>query len=226
MNDITLPALIKILPTNLKSSATQELVDTLNNISTDPEATDIIRENFISYAKILQEGKYKVEDYLNAVKFVSYRLMEHTKQEAYIKTFPNRYARLVAAGTDPKTISSYVAAYSKNKLVNALMEQTLIPFWLINQGLRQEALNTQVELMRNANSEKVRCDAANSVLAHLEKPKEAGPLINIDMRESKGLQDLRSALSELATAQLTAIKTGTSVVDIASHKLSQEVVDI
>lgn len=216
---VTPELLAKVLPTSLKSAATQDLADMLNAVSTDPDAADFIRENFISYTKVLQDGKYKTEDYLNAVKYVSFKLMKASNEEAYIKTFPQRYQNMVASGKSKKDISAYVHAYSRNKLVIQLLQQSVVPFWLINQDYRQEALMTQVELMRSAASEKVRSDAANSVLTHLEQPKEVGPAINFDMRESAGLQELKQALVSLAQGQIQAIQAGATVTDIAGQSI-------
>ncbi|WP_211259246.1 hypothetical protein, partial [Dyella japonica] len=50
---------------------------------------------------------------------------------------------------------------------------------IVNQDLFQEALNHQAWLMKNATSEKVQCGAANSILTHLQKPKDAVTNINL-----------------------------------------------
>lgn len=220
---ITKELVARALPSNLKSAATDQLADMINQISTDPIIAEQIRNNFLSYTSVLKDGKYKVEDYLNAVAYCSYKLMGDSNQDAYFKTFPQRYANLVAAGRTPKEISAYVAAYAKGQLVNKVMEQTLVPSWVLNQGMYQEALNTQFKLMTNeAVSPKVRSDAANSLLTHLGKPKEAGPLINIDMGETSGMNELKDALARMAQQQQTLINAGVSTKEIAA----QDIVDI
>lgn len=224
---ITPDMLVKALPPNLRSNATQELADMVNNITTDQQAAENIRENFISYTSILQDGRFKTEDYLSAVAYVSYKLMGATNEDAYFRTFPQRYQKLLANGTPKKDIASYVSAYAKGKLVNKIMEQTIVPSWVLNQDLYQKALNVQADLMVNANSEKVRSDAANSLLTHLTKPKEAGPLINIDMRENSGMTELTKAITELAQKQIEAVKSGVSVKDLAAHNIMDvEVKDV
>ena len=165
-NKLTIEEVKAVVPANLKYSVNQELVDKLNTVSTEPELANTIRENFISWNGVLREGKYKMEDYLNAVKYVSYKMMEYSNVDAYAKTFPQRFATLQAKGMTSKDISAYVAAYSKGKLVTSILEQSLIPFWLLNQDARQKALNTQVELMLYSKSDRVRVMAADSVLAH------------------------------------------------------------
>ena len=220
---ITKELVARALPGNLKSAATDQLADMINQISADPLIAEQIRDNFLSYASVLKEGKFKVEDYLNAVAYCSYKLMGDSNQDAYFKTFPQRYANLVAAGRTPKEISAYVSAYAKGQLVNKIMEQSLVPSWVLNQHMYQAALNTQFKLMTNEDvSPKVRSDAADSLLTHLTKPKEAGPLINIDMGETSGMNELKDALARMAQQQQTLINAGVSTKEIAA----QDIVDV
>lgn len=217
MSDLTVAQLQACLPPSLKGAATQQFVDQINNIVTDPIIAEQVRNNFISYTSVLQEGKFKTEDYLHAVVYVSHKLMGKSNQDAYFATFPNRHAALVAKGTSSKDISSYVSAYNKGKLVNLILEQTLVPTWVLNQHVYQEAINTQAMLMKNAHSEMVRTTAANSILTHLAKPKDAGPLINFDMTENSGMTELRGLLLDLAQKQVDAIKDGVTAKDIAEQ---------
>ena len=217
---ISTDVLKESLPPALRTFATQELADKIDAITTDPLFANSIKENFVTYTHVLQEGKYKMEDYLNAVAYVSFKLMGYTNQEAYFKTFPNRYANLLAQGKEEKTISSYVRAFHKGKLVNKIMEQSIIPSWVLNQDAYQEAINKNVQLMRTAKSEKVQALAADSLLRHLSKPEvNEGPLINIDMREGSGLDELKSAISSLAQKQKELIQSGVSTKDIVEQKI-------
>ena len=220
---VTKELVARALPGNLKSAATDELADLINQISTDPLVAEQIRDNFLSYTSVLKEGKYKVEDYLNAVAYCSYKLMGESNQDAYFKTFPQRYTNLMAAGRTPKEISSYVSAYAKGQLVNKIMEQTLVPSWVLNQHMYQAALNTQFNLMSDEGvSAKVRSDAADSLLNHLSKPKEAGPLINIDLAESSGMNELKDAMKKMAEQQQQLIHAGVATREIAA----QDIVDV
>ncbi len=217
MTTFTIELLQKTLPSNLRTSATQGMVDMLNNVSNNQQEAELIRENFLGYTAVLSEGKYKTEDYLNAVKYVSFKLMKCSNEEAYVKTFPQRYQRMVKDGVKPKDIGAYVYAYSKNKLVNRIMEQTMVPSWVLNQDIFQEAINTQASLMRDPDvSPKVRSDAANSLLTHLAKPKEAGPLINLDMRDTSGMKEMKELLVRMAQQQQGLIKEGVTARDIAA----------
>lgn len=219
MEQITLPLLEKALPKNLRRCATQELLDKLNNVASDPVEAEEIKKNFIGYTHILQEGKFDANEYLNAIKYVSYKLMGFSNQESYIKTFPDRYQNFLVRGVSAKDQAAYVAAYNKGKLVNLILEQTLVPTWVLNQDIYQKAINTQAELMANAKSERVRAMAADSILNHLKKPDAVAPLVNIDMRKDSGIEDMKKALVELAKKQQELIKAGATTKEVIEQDL-------
>ena len=216
---LTVSDISAALPPHLKSHATQDLTDLVNAAATDPETCATIRENFITYTAVLREGRFKTEDYLNAVTYVTYKIMGYTNMESYARTFPNRYGALRARGASDKEISSYVAAYNKNQLVNLIMERTLVPAWVLNQDAFQAAINKQVDLMTNAKSEKVQMEAANSLLTHLKKPEKHQVDLNVGIAETSGMKELNSMLGELAQRQKELITQGTPTREIAHQKL-------
>ena len=219
VNMLTQEDVRQALPIHLKNAATKELVDALNNIPLDPEVADTIRDNFISYSKVLKEGKYKIEDYMNAIAYVTFRMMGYNNQESYARTFPQRYNALVAQNKSSKEISSYVAMYNKGKLVNAIMEQSMIPVWLINHDVMQKAINHQVYLMENAKSEMVQMQAAKALMDTLKKPESKDINVNIGTTEDKGVEELRNMMVGLAERQKQLIEQGVSTRDIAHQKL-------
>lgn len=209
------------VPSKLKISVTQDLVDKLNNIATDEIHRETIKENFIGYVGILQDGKYKISDYMNAVAYVSYKMMGYSNQDSYFKTFPDRHAALVAKGTSSKDISSYVAAYNKNKLVNQILEQCLIPVHILNQDAFQKAINCQLEIMSDYTAPAVaRTQAANSLLTHLAKPKESAQIqLNIGTEESSAMKDLKATMRDLAAQQKKLIESGVTAKEIAAASI-------
>ena len=207
------------LPPQLKTVVSDQMVEELNNLSTDPQAAELMRDNFISYTRVMSEGKFKLEDYVFAVVYVSYKIMGNSGREAYAKTFPQRYAKLVADGRSAQEISAYVSAYNKGKLVNLIMEQTLIPVWILNQEVYQTAINTQAELMLHAKSEKVRSDAANSLLTHLKRPETKQVELNIGVVDNSGMNELKKTLREMAEMQQDLIKGGVTTRTIAHQDI-------
>lgn len=208
MTALTLEQFKEALPDKIKKSVSQELVDKVNQTLSEPELYEAYRENLLSYTKVLTEGRYKVSDYVNAVRYVSHKLMGCTNIEAYSKTFPDKIQRFSVQGVSSKDIASYVSIYNKSKLVNAIFEQTLIPSFVLNQDLYQKALNTQAELMITARSEKVRSDAANSLLTHLKPPEVKKVELDIGVKEDGSIQHLRKATLELARQQRLMLEAG------------------
>lgn len=191
----------KALPRQLKSRATQEFVDKVNQSITDPNMADILRENILGYTHVLQDGKYKLDDYINAVKYVAFKTMNKTNTAAYIATFPDRYANFKANGTSNKDIASYITSYNKNKLVNAIYEQTLIPVYILNADKQQKAINHLADLMVNAKSEKVQSDSANALLTHLKRPETQKVEIDMGIKESTHIRELNDTMVKLAQQQ-------------------------
>lgn len=216
---LTVQEIQEALPHNLRGMATQSFTDKVNNIISDPLVAEQVRNNFISYTRVLQDGKFKTDDYLNAVVYVSFKLMGQSNQEAWANTFPQRYQDLVARGCSKKEISSHVSAYQKNKLVNLILEQSIVPSWVLNQDLYQKAVNIQADLMVNAQSEKVRTEAADSLLRHLAKPKEVAPLISMEVTNNTGLEQLTALMKQVSEQQRKAIESGVPTSVIAGQSI-------
>lgn len=211
------------LPATLKKSVNPELIQKIQQTLNDPDMYETYRENLLSYTKVMAEGKFKVSGYIDAVKYVSHKLMGDSNIAAFSKTFPDKLAKWNAAGMASKDIASYVTAYNKSKLVNLILEQTLVPSWVLNQDLYQKALNTQAELMMSAKSEKVRSDAANSLLTHLKRPETQKLELDIGVKEDSSIAVLRQATLELAKQQRLAMEAGVLNAQEVAH--SRVVID-
>ncbi len=223
MDDQSIEQFKKALPASLKKSVNQELVDKINRTLTDPEMYETYRENLLSYTKVMNEGKFKLSNYIDAVKYVSHKLMGKTNFDAFSATFPDKIQRWTQQGVASKDMASYVTAYNKSKLVNLIMEQTIIPSWVLNQDLYQKALNVQAELMVTANSEKVRSDAANSILTHLKQPETQKMELNVGVKEDSSIATLRQTTMELARQQRLAMESGAmNAQEVAHSKLAIE----
>lgn len=225
MELITLEEVRASVPTKLQSVVSQSLVDKLNYLNSEvPEAAENIRDNFITYVDVLQEGKYKLTDYLNAIKYISFQLMGKSNRESFRLTFPDRFKRMQESGKPMKDIDSQVSSYNRNILVNKIREKTIIPSWILNQDAYQEAINTQVRLMRTASSERVQAMAADSILNHLKRPENIQQAqLNINVNTGNILDELQKNMLKLAESQQGMIKLGVSTKDIAEQRI---VVDV
>ena len=203
---LTLQEVQDSLPAGQKGHITQDMVNQLNALSKDPEEARYIRENFITFNQVLVEGRFKLGDYVRAVMYVSHKVMGKSNLEAYKQTFPDRHAQMIADGRQPKDIASYVAAYNKGKLVNLVYERAMIPTWVLNQDMFQSALNVNYEIMNDVTvSDKVRVEAANSLLTHLKKPEINKAELKIDIGMNDGMKALEARLSQMAEAQMKVI---------------------
>jgi hypothetical protein len=208
------------LPAHLRTAVTPQFVDQLNNMAADPLIAEEFERNFVSYSKVLMDGKYKTTDYLNAVAYVTYKLLGHTNQDAYKFTFPTRNREMVAKGYDAKQISSFVAAYHKGQLVSAILQQTIIPAFVLHQSKFHDAINTQHEIaMDDTKLAKDRVAAADSLIRALTPPQAKEVNINLGVQESSGMAELRSLLTETARQQKAFIEEGGDVKAIAEQGL-------
>lgn len=207
------------LPKGLNKGVPKKVLDDINDMISKGEEGAVFKENLMSHNHILKEGKFSLEQYVNAVKYISFRLMNQSQRKAYELTFPDKVTDWLANGTDEKAISSYVHAYNNSKLVMRLYDVTLVPFHLLNQPYRQEALLVEVELMRHAHSEMVRHKAAETVLNTLAPPETTQTELQMKVRESEETSELKNALADLAKAQKEMLEKGGSLKDVAESTI-------
>ena len=228
-NTISVDILKKAMPKAVRNNLTQEMVDDINGMIQSNEVAENFRDTLLGHTSIMKEGKFKMESYLNAAKYVSFKLMCSTNEEAFMKTFPERYQEMLDQGLEDRKISGYVHAYSKTILVNKILEQTMIPIHVFNGELYQKAINAQAFLMINASSDKVKSDAANSLLQHLKPPETSKIELDVNVKEDKVIGELKNTIAELSAVQKKQIESGVSTVKEVAHSklliLDAEVID-
>lgn len=218
---LTVEALREVMPKRQKRNITPGLVDKLNKLVADPEERAYFLDNLQGYCHVLQDPHVKLESYIFAVKYVSYKMMGMTNQDAWIKTFPDRYQRLVNIQKTGSHLRATVSGYNKNKIVVDVYTQAMIPVYVANADVFQKAVMTQAELMTDVSvSDKVRSDAANSLMTHLKPPETKKLELAVAITEDDSLRQMRGAITELAIAQRDNIKLGVSDAErIAGAKL-------
>jgi hypothetical protein len=233
MNDLmTKEQFQAVLPPQVKKNISQDLIDDVNNMLADPETVAVYRENVIGFADVMSKGRFKITNYLAAVKYVSFVMLGSNNFDAYIKTFPDKYAGFISRGVPKEHIYSYAKAFKGSKLVIEIMRTTMVPVCIVNQANVQEAINTQVDLMRNAKSEKVRNDACTSLIVNLKQPETVKMELDIGVSDNNGaIQELRDATSALAEQHQRLIKSGhMSAHDVAQSELmiaeEEDIIDV
>tara|TARA_R110000822_G_scaffold117613_3_gene249999 strand:+ start:1478 stop:2242 length:765 start_codon:yes stop_codon:yes gene_type:complete len=201
---LTKDMLIGTLPDKrFRKYVTDDIVKVVNS-EADSELRRVFRDNVLSYSSVLSTGKHSLAAYVNAVKFVSLRLLGDKSSTAYSKVFPDRYQNLVDRGSTASQIASFSDNYGKTGLITKIMEQTMVPTHILNAGIYQEAINVQAQLMTGAKSEMVRQKAAESLMTALKAPEAAK--IEIDIAYSSDIvDDLKATTRALAQQQMKLI---------------------
>jgi hypothetical protein len=209
-----------------KSAIPDELVDEINDIiDRKPEVGDLFMDNFLNYTNVLKNSRYSINQYLNAVKFVTAKLMGYTNVDAYAYTHPERYEKYVDALhkkgiTDEneiqRAVSPYAQSVASGKLVSTMLSQVQIPTKLLNLGVLQEAINVEVNLMHNARSEQVREKAANTLIQYLGSEDMNRIEIDIGFKKDSIIEDYEKAMLMMTEQQLDVIKQGGDVKQVAN----------
>lgn len=208
----------RALPKRLKKKLNPAILTNINTLLVDPVLKQNYKENLLSYTSVMNNGTWTVQQYVDAVRYVSHKLLGATNIDSFTRTFPDRYRAFLANGTSPRDIASYVSSYNKNKLVNLIFEQTLVPSYILNADMYQNALNVQAALMINPEiSPKVRSDAANSLLTHLKMPETQKIELDIGVKEDKAIAALRDSTMALVAQQKMQLKAGTMTAKEVAH---------
>lgn len=220
----------RALPKQFRQNVTDTMVDHINQSLTDTGLRENFRDNLLGFTSVMRDGRFKMGQYVNAVKYVSHKLLGGTNIDAYVKTFPDKYQHWLSENLEAKVISKYVAAYNGSKLVQLIYEQTLTPTHVLNADLYQRAINTQAAIMTDPNaSYKVQSDAANSLLTHLKPPETQKIELDIGIKQDKSIDELRATTMQLVKQQENMLALGqVSAKDVAHSQLlieDGEVVD-
>jgi hypothetical protein len=222
-NELSVEMLKDVMPPRLHKGITPELLKQINGTITDPIALDQFRENLMSFTSVLKGGKFRLDHYICAVKYVSLLALGDNKKEAFLKTFPGKHRRIIAANTPDGHVKAYASSFHSTKIVTLLLEQMMVPVHLMNAAMFQDALNVEAKLMKEAKSEKVRCDAAAVLLQHLKPPETQKIELDVAMKEDDSIKALRETTLALARQQQKMIEKGTaSTQGIATSVLIEE----
>lgn len=206
---------------NKKLRITDHMEKRINAFLDDPEMKESFRENFLTYRRVLSgDIKVKMDTYINAIKYCSYKIAGYSNDEAYRLSFPDRYLNMLNKQLPPREVASLISSYHKTKTVTAILEQSYIPIWILNQEYEQQAINKLVDLMNNGKSDYVKVTAANNLLNHLKRPEATKLDIGLEDNSVNILDDVQKAITDLAKVQSKVIKSGSmSVQDIAEKDI-------
>ena len=216
---LQLEAVKKLVPKAQRTMITQDYLDRIEASVTDSDVAEQFKENFITYLNVLSKGKYKMDDYISAVKYVSYKLLGYSNIKAYAATFPDRYQRLKDEGQ--QQIEAFVSMYARGKLVNQIFEQTMVPTYVLNAPLHQEALNELAMMIKDPDVRGMtKVKACEAILQHTKQPEVVKGELTIGIEQSDTINDLREIVENLAdTHKVLLERKGMTLKQIAETKI-------
>lgn len=207
-----LPIIKAQVPEQFRSAITNELVNKIEELESNPVFAEQIRDNLVTYIGVLRDNPASMDDYLRLITYVTSRMKGDNSLTCYAKAYPERYAALVKAGKTEGEIRRHAGSIEKGKMYVSLMQQVIVPSWILNYDAYQSAVRTQLEIMQDDTvSPMVRTQAANSLLTHLSKPKEAANITLNQNTLNANVDDLgmlRNMLSDLSNRQHKTLITG------------------
>ena len=218
---ITLDVLKDVAPKKSRSMVTQALVDKINDWGEDPKLLGGFQANVLSYIGVLKDGRFKITDYMNAVRFVSYKLIGHNDIDAYAIAFPDRYQRLIDEGENRNSIAPYVSMYKKGKLVVQIFEQTIVPSHVLNAPMHQQALNIALAIAMDSRSDVARVNACNTILANTKPPEAVKLELDISIDTGSVIDDYESAMRAMVDKQKELIAQGGDLKAIANASIKR-----
>lgn len=216
---VTEEEVLSLLPKHVSKKVGKELTEQINElIDGDDLLRQTYRDNIIGFKKALEQGKFKITSYLNAVRFCGYRISGYGVTESYRMTFPQKLEQLERDGATAKYISSVTTQYNQSKLVELIMKQAMIPVYIVNMDAFQEAVNTQLDIMKHSESDIARTQAANSLLNHLKPPEATKMELTVETTNNKDVMtELRELTNKLAEQQLQGIQSGQTNAKEVAH---------
>lgn len=213
-----------IVPSSFRKHITDDVVEEINTLGgSDESVASFLIDNFVKYTIVLQDqhSRFRIRDYINAIKYITYKAIGDTNVVAYSKTFPDRYQRMLAINKSKKDMNSIISAYGRTDIVKAILEKTYANYWVLNQDAYQKAIETQVDIMENAKSELARVKAADSILTHLGEPQKAASMTinNLNVNKDNVGKSLQEALTLFAEQVRSNMQNGQSTKKAMEHNI-------
>lgn len=190
---------------------------------TDPALGEYFRNTCIDVMDTIfgSGSKISLQQYMAACLYVTYRSAGDTKIRAYSKVFPDRVMRMQQEGQSMSHLHSYAEIYAKSKAVIDVQAKVMMPTHLLCHDLYFEAMRVTAEIMNDDSvSPKVRVEAANNIMNHTKQPEIKQQELNINIKESNEIDQLKQALNQLAVQQEKQIIEGNyTVLDVIGEQI-------
>ena len=226
MSKLSYEVFKEVVPKNMKKLVTEDVVNEINKLVEDPDYGEELKASMLSATNILAgKEKWSLRQYIDAVKFYSLTAAAVTQTDAYAKVFPDRLQARIDRGETKNDMNGEASRYNGSELVNKIRNQALVPLHLVNQGNVQLAINVLVDIAVGGKSEIARVSAATSLLKELRPPEAQKIELDIGVKATDSIAELRKATEELAIAQRQSIEAGVAVKFIAESRVIDVEID-
>ena len=226
--NITKEKLQKFMPRGTNAKVTDEILEMIHNIENDTGLhQEYAEERVMSCMHLMGKQGVTLEKLVNAVKFCT--LKQHmTNKKAWAITFPDEYDRVVAKGGE---VDTHVAMFNSTYLVIEIDKMMIVPFHLLYNKIKHEALQVQVNLMRGigANDDDrvtphIQHLAAKTVSEILKSPEENSIELKIGTSDAvlAQQQELNDHLAEIIANQRKAFQQGKDVSELQRIHVKNE----
>lgn len=201
-----------IYPVRVSNTIIKRVTQAINDCLTGSEdgMEYFLRDNIIGLIDVMKDNKTNsFEEYLNAVKFVTFKQAGDSNLRAYSRTFPDTVYRLHAENKPKEHLYAYANAFAKTKLVTKIQAMMMIPSHIMYQDVFHQAVKVQAEIMNDDQvSPKVRSDAANSLMTHLKQPEVKQMELSVNTKDDGAIASLTEALNALSGSQRDMMLSG------------------
>lgn len=207
----------------------EEFVGRLRRLGGDDEVlSEYMKENFLEWIGVCEGGKWSIEEYINAVRYCSMRLLGRTCEDSYRVVFPEKCIKVMEeyereGDSEKKERIGWLArAYNKSKLVVMIMQQSLVPSYILNAPLYQEALNCLAKMIRdNEVKGMAKVKACEAILEATKQPDEVKGRVDVVIGGVKNdaMEELREVTKELAESLQKQISGGSGLKEVSEIEL-------
>ena len=233
-NELTLATIQSQLTKSQKLLVDEGTLKEINKLALDPEYGDEFLQSYLEHLNVLAEApRNNHVQYLHAMKFFSLVEAENTLTDAYIKVFPERFARREKGNPDksPEEVKALLrgeaSRYNGGKLLAEIRRAALIPVHLVHRHLLHDAIQVTADLMLTSRSDTVKQKAADTLIRELKPAEDAVLKIEVEDGQTSVIEQLAAATQALAAKQHEAILAGVPIQQISSAKIIEaEVIEV
>lgn len=211
---------------NLKEADIAALARDLGSV----ETVRTFREGFLGYRNVIGMGKFDLNEYTNAVKFMTYVAMGCTNKDAYAYTFPERMKRYELNNVSEKAVSAYVSGYNRSKLIVEMRKQFAIPVYILNSDVPQKAINRLLTVIEKSKNDLAVVKACEALIVACAPPVDTKLTVDVNIKQDDEFEDMKKRIRDVSSMQRQIIEDGkVSARVVAEHRIlegSAHVIDV